>query len=121
MEIKEFTRKPVNKVPTEQHDERVRKLRKEHEKIVKGKFEFTDANGGWIDFTYRFFKGDPIMTIKLIHGEVVDLPLGLVRHINNTTKKVRKMKNVISSPSEKSYENTSEITSRIKFVPIDMF
>ena len=27
--------------------------------------------------------------IKIFHGEIVDLPMGIVRHLNNTFKKVR--------------------------------
>ena len=116
--VTEFTRKPKTRVPPEQHEERVRKLRKEHEKMIKGKFEFTDAQGGWIDFCYRFFKGDPIQTIHLEHGEVCELPLGLVKHLNNTIRKIRKDNRVLTSPDDRP---EYEIQSRVKFIPLEMY
>ena len=119
MEIKEFTAKKPKTVTAEAHDEKVKKLRKEHERMVKGKFEFVDAQGGWIDFTYRFFKGDPIYTIKLVHGEITELPLGIVKHLNNTVKKVRKMNVNLDDKKNPIYE--FETQSRLKFTPVEMF
>ena len=118
VKVVEFTKKSKNRIPPEQHEERVKKLRKEHEKMVKGKFEFTDAQGGWIDFCYRYFKGDPIQIIHLVHGEICELPMGLVRHLNNTVKKVRKIKQVLTDPNDKP---EMEIQSRVKFIPLEMY
>lgn len=70
--------------------ERIKKMRKEGEKPIKGMFEFIDAQGGWLDFSFRYFEG-PIQTIKIIHGEVCELPTILVKHLNNVYKKVRMM------------------------------
>jgi hypothetical protein len=102
----------------------LKKLRKEHDKLVKGMFEFTDAQGGWLDFTYRFFKDDPIYTIRIIHGEVVELPMGIVRHLNNTHKKIRsfggKNNGMESVLPVKGLPSTYQKLSRVRFTPMDV-
>ena len=67
MEITELSRKSKKFLTKEKYEDLVKKLRKEHEKPVKGMFEFLDAQGGWMDFCYRFFKDDPIYSIRLQH------------------------------------------------------
>ncbi len=126
MEIKELKKKQVNTCTPEQYDERIKKLRKDHDRLVKGKFEFTDAQGGWFEFCYRFFKGDPLVTMKLIHGEITELPLGVVRHLNNTVKKVRNFgfgnaQRGGELPEGRGLPSTFEIQSRVKFIPVDVF
>lgn len=117
--IKEIYKKPMNKVPAEVYEEKVKNLRKEYEKPVKGMFEFIDAQGGWFDFVYRFFPGEPIQQIRLIHGEICELPMGIVKHINNTKKKIRRLNNL--EPGSKDVPYTFETQSRVRFTPVDMF
>jgi hypothetical protein len=87
-------------------------------KMVKGMFEFTDAQGGWLDFSYRFFPGEPLQTIRIMHGEICDLPMILVRHLNGVHKKVR-------VPKTEDYDKTKGLSftriSRCKFIPMDVF
>lgn len=111
-------------------EEKIKKLRKEHEKLVKGIFEFTDAQGGWLDFSYRFFPGEPILTIRLTHGEICDLPMGIVKHLNNCYKKVRLFDvngngstipdGVQLTDSSRGVPSTYTKTSRVRFTPMDM-
>lgn len=96
----------------------IKKMRKEHEKMVKGRFDFTDAGGGWIDFTYRFFPGDPIQTIHIEHGEVCELPMGIVKHLNNCKKKVRKQNMDVLTKGLDAPAHC-EVISRMKFIPVD--
>lgn len=121
MHITEYKRKQAVPVDKEKASELIKKTRKEHEKLVKGKFEFLDANGGWIDFTYRFFPGDPIMTIHLNHGEVCELPMGLVKHLNNTVKKVRKLDMADLDKMHRGVPTTYTIESRLRFTPMDFY
>lgn len=100
--------------------EKMEKLRKEGEKLVKGMFEFLDAQGGWLDFSYRFFPGEPIRTVRINHGEICDLPMVLVKHLNNVWKKVR-------APNRQMNENgqfiggpSVERISRTRFTPMDV-
>jgi hypothetical protein len=115
MEIREYTKKLKNTMDPERRDELIKKIRKEHDKMCKGKFEFCDANGGWFEFTYRYFN-EPIKYIKLVHGEIVDLPMGIVKHINNTVRKVR---NLAGIDDKGKARFTIERTSRIRFIPVD--
>lgn len=125
MEIKEISKKSQNRVPPEKYEEMVKKLRKEHEKPVKGMFEFIDAQGGWFDFAYRFFKDEPLMTIRLVHGEITELPMGIVKHLNNTKRKVRRF--AMSEPGKaaelpaRGLPSSYELQSRIRFTPVDVF
>lgn len=118
MEITELSRKSKKFLTKEKYEDLVKKLRKEHEKPVKGMFEFIDAQGGWLDFCYRFFKDDPIYSIRLQHGEVCELPMGIVKHLNNTKKKIRKP-TMEAIPGRRSTLGEYEVISRIRFTPVE--
>lgn len=130
VQVKELGSKNRKVLPPEKMDDLVKKLRKESEKMIHGMFEFNDAQGGWLDFSYRFFKGEPIQTIRLVHGEICDLPAGIVKHLNNTYKKVRVMgedNSVTNSPNagRKLQERGAssyvfQKTSRVRFIPMDV-
>ena len=92
------------------------KMRKEGEKLVKGMFEFIDAQGAWLDFNYRFYPGDPIRTVRIVHGEIVDLPQHLVKHLNNIWIKVKTMPNNLDVDKPVVTK-----ISRTRFTPIDAF
>ena len=117
IEIKKNRKTTINK---EEMENKIKKLRKEHDKLVKGKFEFIDAQGGWLDFVYRYFPGDPLMTIKLIHGEICELPMGIVKHLNNTVKKIRKMNpEILESGPVRGVPTSYERQSRVRFTPVE--
>lgn len=108
----------------EKSKELINKMRKEHDKLVLGKFEFIDAQGGFLDFCYKIFPNENIKTYRLHHGEEVEIPLGMVKHINNTVKKVRKYHH--DEPSKaaliegRGVPSTYEVQSRCRFTPKDM-
>jgi len=121
MEIREFNKKESKRVTSEQSAEMIKKIRKEHDKLVKGMFEFLDAQGGWLEFGVRFFKGEPLTIIKLIHGEICELPMGIVKHLNNTKKKVRTMApNIAESGTIRGIPATYSVQSRVRFTPVDV-
>ena len=95
--------------------EKIKKLQKEGEKLVKGMFEFVDAQGGWLDFSYLFYPGEPIRTVRITHGEIVDIPMDVAKHLNNVYKKVRMMR-------ENADQGKDVITriSRTRFTPMDI-
>ncbi len=95
--------------------EKIKKMQKEGDKLVKGMFEFVDAQGGWLDFSFRYFPGEPIRTIKIIHGEICDLPMILVKHLNNVYKRVRTMPDNL----DKGAPVVTKI-SRCRFTPMDV-
>lgn len=130
VQVKELGSKNRKVLPPEKMDDLVKKLRKEGEKMVHGMFEFNDAQGGWLDFSYRFFKGEPIQTIRIVHGEICDLPAQIVKHLNNTYKKVRVFgedntatNSPIGGRKLPDRGNPSQVfqkTSRMRFIPMDV-
>lgn len=122
MEIKEIHRKKSVNVDKTKAEDLLKKMRKEHEKLCKGLFEFIDAQGGWLDFTYRWFPEDPIRTIRLTHGEICELPMGIVKHLNNTKKKIRKFgANMGAELKEgRGIPQAYEVQSRVRFTPVDV-
>lgn len=117
--IEIHTKKKPSSVPKHETEERIKKMKKEHDKLVKGKFEFIDAGGGWIDFTYKMFPGDPIQQYHLEHGEICELPAGVVKHLNNTVKKVRRANMGALKEGTRGVPLTYETSSRLSFRPID--
>ena len=120
MEIKEFHKRQTNKLPPEQCAELVKKARKEYDKPCKGMFEFLDAQGGWLEFTERTFKDQPILTLKIYHGEICELPMGIVRRLNNTKKKIRKFGLKDGELPSRGLPSSYELVSRVRFTPMDV-
>lgn len=128
MIVKELGSKNKKFLPPEKMEELVKKMRKEGDVLIKGMFEFTDAQGGWFDFSYRFFK-EPIKTFRLIHGEICELPAYIVKHLNNTYKKIRvigeDIKETNSSlagrklPDRGLSSTIVQKISRVRFIPMD--
>ena len=122
MEIKEVRRSNQKKTCPIKAKEEMDKLRKEHSKMVKGRFEFVDAGAGFIEFNYRFFPEDLLVAYKFVHNEVCEIPMGIVKHINNTVKKVRNFGNTNAPErgvelSFRGLPSTYETNSRIGFPP----
>ncbi len=117
VEVREIGKKIKKTLPAAERDELLKKARKEDEKMVSGMFEFLDAQGGWIEFAYRKYPGDVIQMIKLIHGEMCDLPMGIVKHLNNTKKKVRRYNLELPSSGSGRPLRTYDTISRLRFTP----
>ena len=49
MEVRELNKKTKNTLPLAEKEEKIKKMRKEDEKLVDGRFEFVDAQGGWLN------------------------------------------------------------------------
>ena len=106
-------------MPALEKEELIKKMRKEDDKIRKGMFEFLDAQGGWLEFTYRKYPGEPIQIIKLYHGEICDLPMGMIKHLNNTKKKVRRYSQELPGEGKKPLRSY-DVISRVRFTPMDV-
>ena len=122
MEIREVRRKSDNKVDKTKSKELLDKMRKEHAPMVKGKFEFVDAGSGFIEFNYRIFPEDLLVAYKFIHNEICSIPMGLVKHLNNTVKKIRTFGMDDGSERgnllpDRGVPPTYLCTSRIRFIP----
>jgi hypothetical protein len=119
MEIKEINAKMKHTLPPAERDKLAKENRAKDDKLMKGMFEFIDAQGGFLEFSYRKYPGESIKIIKLIHGEICELPMGIVRHLNNTKKKIRRYD--LSIPFEGGKPPRSfETISRVRFTPMDV-
>lgn len=125
MEVKELVRSKQKTASKTEREELLKKMRKEHSQMVKGKFEFIDAQGGWLEFNYRIFPEDLLVTYKFTHGEFCEIPMGLVKHLNNTKKKIRNFG--IQNGAERGNElparglpSAYETVSRVRFTPVDV-
>ena len=119
MEVRELGKKHKNTLPPAEREELVKKMRKEDDKIRTGMFEFVDAQGGWFEFSYRKYPGEPIQMIKLIHGEICDMPMGIVKHLNNTKRKIRRYSMEIPGDGKRP-PRSYETVSRVRFTPTDV-
>lgn len=119
MEVRELHKKAKNTMPAQEREELVKKMRKEDDKMVNGMFEFLDAQGGWLEFAYRKYPGEPIQMVKLIHGEICDLPMGMVKHLNNTKKKVRRYSMELPTNGGR-VPRSYETVSRVRFTPMSV-
>lgn len=123
MEVREINRAKYNPATAEQREDakrRIKQMQKEGEKLVKGIFEFVDAQGGWLDFNYRFFPGEPTRCVRINHGEIVDLPMILVKHLNNVYKKVRVANNQMTEDGRFIGAPSVTKISRTRFTPMDV-
>ena len=120
VEINSQKYKPASESERAKAKEKMEKLRKEGQRMVKGMFEFIDAGGGWLEFSYRFFPGEPIRTVTINHGEIVDLPMHLVKHLNNVWKKVRQIPKEMTENGKFIGKPYIERKSRTRFTPMDV-
>ena len=119
MEVRELNKKKPNTLPAQERDDLVKKMRKEDDKIVNGMFEFLDAQGGWLEFAYRKYPGEPIQMIKMIHGEICDLPMGIIKHLNNTKRKIRRYNLELPAGGQK-VPRSYDTVSRVRFTPMSV-
>jgi hypothetical protein len=119
MEVREVKKKMKNSLPPSEREELVKKSRAADDKLKKGMFEFLDAQGGWFEFAYRKYPGESIQIIKLIHGEICDMPMGIVKHLNNTKRKVRRYNLEIPTVGGKP-PRSFDTVSRVRFTPMDV-
>ena len=118
MQVTSLSRKSKNIRPKAEVEEMIKKMRKEDEKLVKGQFEFVEAEGGFFSFSYRIYPGDAIQTYQFIHGEICEIPMGIVKHLNGTKKKIRRYQNVEQPPvGGVLTPRTFETMSRVRFIP----
>ncbi len=62
---------------------RFQKQRQEESKIVKGVFEYRELKGGRVQFPFKKYAGDNVEWYDLVDGQEYELPLAVVRHLNN--------------------------------------
>jgi hypothetical protein len=74
--------KKIEDTNTKSVADNLRYKRDKDREMVRGKFIYHEVPGGQLDFSIRLYKGDPIENYSLKDGEVVNLPLGVAKHLN---------------------------------------
>ena len=122
MQVREINKVQKKSMPADQKDALIKKNRDRDEKLCKGMFEFIDAQGGWLEFSYRYYPGESIKIIHLTHGEICELPMGIVKHLNNTKKKIRRydQNSMVTGDARVKPPRVVETMSRVRFTPMDV-
>ena len=121
MQIIESTKKIKTVKPKAEVEEMVKKLQREYEKPIKGRFDFVEAKGGVFSFSDRQFPGMPIMTYHVRHDETCIIPKGVAKRLNNTIQKVRRQRTEIGeSGTVRGVPSAYDQFSRVRFIPEDV-
>lgn len=59
-------------------------MRDKDREIVKGIFHFYEVPGGNMEFSFKMYKGDPVVNYKFTDGEICSIPLGVAKHLNKS-------------------------------------
>lgn len=60
----------------------MRKEKERDHKTVKGIFRCFEPRGGSFTFSFKKYKGDPVLKFTLADGETYDIPLMVAKHLN---------------------------------------
>lgn len=120
MLVRSVSKRIINHKPKAEVDAMIKKMRAEDDKLVKGQFEFTEAEGGSFDFTYRIYPGDPIQHFTFTHGEICEIPMGVVKHLHGAKKKIKKYANIEqANDGAIKFPRAYDTISRVRFTPCD--
>lgn len=97
-----------------EHAKELRLQKKEDEKIVRAEYMNSRGRHERLTKPYCKYAGDPIHTWHFIPGKVYDVPMGLIKEVNDSMKHIPKRSGLISvdgepikkdgSPTEKDQE-----------------
>jgi len=74
----------VTEVKKDKKQVNIQYMRDKDAQKVKGIFRFHERKGGTLDFSYKFYKGDPIEDYHLTDDQIYDIPLGVAKHLNRS-------------------------------------
>lgn len=66
-------------------EKKLKLMREEDSKMVRGIFKFYEAPGGTLKFPFKKYKNDPIEIYEFKDGEVYSVPLAVAKHLNTQT------------------------------------
>lgn len=83
-----------------EHKKELERQKKEDAKVVKA--EYLNARGRHerLEMPYCKYAGDPIQQWRFIPGKVYDVPLGLVKQVNDKNKMIPKRSGLVSIDGE---------------------
>lgn len=109
----------VKEVRTDETKKKNEELRikqfKEDSKLVKGIFKNLEVKGGDLEFAYRKYKEDPIRIYHFEDGKEYEIPMGVAKHINNSTKVP--IHSDLLGPDGKRTLQVGKYRERYQFIP----
>lgn len=75
----------LEKMPATKREAYEKKM-KNDQKVVRAQFYCFEPKGGEIEMHYAKYPGEPIRFYRFKDGDIYDVPMGLVNHINNNCK-----------------------------------
>lgn len=93
------------------------KKRKEDERIVKAQYFNKDGAGERLERPYMMWEGQPITTWRFLHGEIYDVPKGLVDDVNSPHKRTKKRSGLIGANGQ-PLETDEFDESQHRFSPV---
>lgn len=80
--------------------EKVKKEKKEDAKLVKAEYQNSRGKHERLTKQYCRYAGDPIQTWHFIPGRTYEVPMGLIKEVNDTNKILKKRSGLVSMDGE---------------------
>jgi hypothetical protein len=97
----------TNSVPNDEfkhfkpeHKKELERQKKEDSKLVKAEYMNSRGRHERLTKPYCRYAGDPILVYHLIPGKVYELPMGLIKEVNDSTKKIPRRSGLVSIDGE---------------------
>lgn len=97
--------------------EEMKKKKKESERIVKAQYLNKNGEKERLERPYMMWAGQPITMWRFLHGEIYDVPKGLVDDVNSEYKRPPKRSGLMG-PNGKELEMDVRQDPEHRFVPI---
>jgi|FreactTroBogLake_1042271.scaffolds.fasta_scaffold38209_2 hypothetical protein len=96
---------------------KLEKQRKEDEKLVKAQYLNKSGKSERLERCYCKWAGQPITMWRFIHGEIYEVPKGLVDDVNDPSKRTRKRSGLVGQDGKPL--ETDEYDDPVhRFVPV---
>jgi len=92
-----------------EHKKEMERLRKEDSKIVKAEYMNSRGRHERLTKPYCKYAGDPILVFHLIPGKTYELPLGLIKEVNDASKYIPKRSGLVSIDGESIKKDESPL------------
>ena len=93
------------------------KKKKDDEKVVKAQYFNKDGGSERLERPYMMYAGQPITMWRFFHGEIYDVPKGLVDDVNSPTKVLKQRSGLLDAKGVPT-EVDSAGTAQHRFSPV---
>lgn len=105
------------KSPRQVLNDRIKDQQKEEARIVKGRFQCFQPVGGTVQFSFKKYKDDPVVTYTMKDGEIYEVPLSVARHLNQNCRYPVNQLGVNENGSQRT--DIGRMVPRMSFTPLE--